>query len=380
MRLILTVALLSILGFPVRAEDKITNAADRDDARRDGLQLGCNPGSPVAALLDNAVSLGGTFGFESLSDPAASVRFRASGRGGSYLHYSAVDNPALTNVAAAFAGTGAGVVEVSYGGGFNAGFWSRADWQQKVIAKGFRPAAAVVNLDTSASPFVTRWSDSAGFRTFVDAARRNGGVKVLAPVASPNQSGGPGASGDAATVAVIHPWSDPWWDDVKAAALYGGGIAIDAPPRFYFEGLPTPVQQAAYQQATRDVVAWGHANSLWVATLVSPYGEHNFEANARRYYDTLRAADRLPSHWVILNYNGCGTASGFASACKPGDAAYGSPVGTETTPNTQAATALWYARHARVRPYAGSYTGMLARPAGDRPDSHQRSLRCGSAH
>ncbi len=329
----------------------------------DGLTVGSVPTYQAGAQPDAAVSLGGTYGFESLADPTAAGRFRASGRGGYYLHYSAVDNPQLTSIAAAFAGTGPGVVEVSYGGGFNPGFWGRSDYQQKVVGKGFRPAAAIVNIDTSDAQFSTRWSDSVGFKAFVDAARRDGGVKVLAPITSPNQSGGPGAAGDAASVAVIHPWSDAWWDDIRAAALYGGGIALDSPPKFYFEGLPTTVQQQAYQQFSQEVIAWGHANNLWVSVLVSPYTEQNFEAYARRFYDTLRAADRLPSHWAVINYNACGTASGFPTACQPGDAAYYSPVGTESTANTQAAAALWYARNAKVRPYTGTYAGMVSRPA-----------------
>ncbi|KMO10864.1 hypothetical protein [Methylobacterium platani] len=311
--------------------------------------VGSAPPGPAARQPDAAVSLGGTSGFESLAAPSASAQFRASGRGGYYLHYSATDNPQLPAIARAFAGTGPGVAEISFGGGFNAGFWS-TDWRRQVIAKGFQPTAVIVNIDLSATAFTTKWQSYADFKLFVDAARRDGGVKTLAPITSPNQSGGSGAAGDATSVAVIHPWSDAWWDDVRAAALYGGGIALDGPPKFYFEGLPTAVQQKAYQQFTKDVIAWGHANNLWVSVLVSPYHEKNFQAYAQRFYDSLRAADRLPSHWAVVNYNACGRASGFQDDCKPDAAAYYSTVGTEGATNTQAAVALWYARHARVRP------------------------------
>jgi hypothetical protein len=313
-----------------------------------------------AAKADNTIAIGGVSGFNSLTNKGAIRKILATGRVGYYLHFSAT-NPKyfnLSSLAPTFAGTGNGIVEVSLGGGFNVAFWSTA-WK-RFPAAGFHPAAAVVNLDNNPKPFTSSWDKLADFKAFVDAGRSIGGVSLFAPIVSPNSSGGPcGPSCDADTLAEAHPWADAYWNEVRAAATYGGGLALDAPPAFYF-GLPDETQRRAYQRFTQDAIAWATDKGLWVNFLVSPYFDYpNFLANAEKEYANLLAAKTLPSNWTILNYEVCGDP--FPNPClREKSPAFGAPVGDEDTPNTVASVTLWFAQHVRVRRYSGEYAGVLA--------------------
>jgi hypothetical protein len=313
-----------------------------------------------AAKTDNTIAIGGVSGFNSLTNKGAISKILATGRVGYYLHFSAT-NPKyfnLSSFAPTFAGTGNGIVEVSLGGGFNVAFWSTA-WK-RFPAAGFHPAAAVVNLDNNPKPFATSWDNLADFKAFVDAGRSVGRVSIFAPIVSPNSSGGTcGPSCDVDTLAVAHPWADEYWNEVRLAATYGGGLALDAPPAFYFS-LPDETQRRAYQKFTQDAISWASDNRLWVNSLVSPYFDYpNFLANAEKEYANLLAAKTLPSNWTILNYEVCGDP--FPNPCIRGKSpAFGAPVGDEGTPNTVASVTLWFAQHAMVRKYIGKYAGVLA--------------------
>jgi hypothetical protein len=300
------------------------------------------------------VFLGGTEGLLSLADPAATTRFRATGRGGIYLHYSATGpeqfGAALTAIAKNFQGTGPAVAEL---GLFHRGFFTN-EWRTNITAPGFAPNTAVINIPLTTNPAVPGFSnDDLGlFKAFVDEGRL-AGVKVIAPVASPNMTGGVGPAGDAGTLAVARPWLDPWWDNVRTAALYGGGIAIDAPPAFYLHGLPDAVQVKAYQVFAQAQLAWAAQNKLAAFVIVSPFHDPGLlMQNAQRQYRMLLAGGALPTGWVVENYNTCGPP--YPNACVKTDAAFDAPAGPETKFGSAASVALWFARFAKVRAAHGA--------------------------
>ena len=232
-----------------------------------------------------------------------------------------------------------------------------------VVARGFTPRAAVINVPNA--PTMTNGKafgdvDLAAFKAFVDEGRALAtGPRIFAINPTPNDTGGPGAAGDASTVSVMHPWSDPWWENYRIAMLYGGGVALDTPPFEFFSAFPTKVQQAAYQKFIVDILMWAGEHNLWSAVLLSPDGDNTkFLTSARRMVSVLDAAGALPNHWVSENYEECGTP--YAQQCAPSAQTYGGSIGTETTPNSGAAIALWLAQHAPVRSYKGIFRGVTA--------------------
>jgi hypothetical protein len=296
------------------------------------------------------IFLGGLSGLQEIAHPWATTVFRSSKRGGLYIHYSATDpivfGKFLPKIAVAFSGTGRSIAELSV---FHRGFFTN-EWKSHFLANGFSPDGAVVNIDTAPIAFSQLYADPAlsKFRAFVVEGRRSAGLKVFAPIASPNSSGGIGVSGDATTVAIAHPWNTNWWNGVRAAAVFGGGIALDAPAAFYMHGLPDQAQQRAYQEFCQAVLIWAANMKLAAFVLVSPYFDnHAFLPDAKAEYASL-AAHALPTSWVIENYNSCGPP--FPRACVlSSDPAYGAPVGPESIGGTEASIADWFASSARTR-------------------------------
>ena len=294
------------------------------------------------------VVLGGTSGLPSLADPSATSAFRAAPDTGFYLHFSATDplfTTALRSIGKVFA-TKQTVVEVSLGGGFTPQFWTTG-WKTSVTSYGFSPHVAAVNVDMANvdAPESAPTVEVEQFETFVKAARANGGVQILAPVISPNSSGGGGLEGDARTIAIKHPWADRWWDNMRSIARFGGGIVLDAPPAFFLRALPDPAQIRAYQAFAIAELRWAAEQHLWSAFIVSPYFDAiSFQSDSEKAYRILREADALPQTWIVENYSECGAP--YPKACSPSDGAYRAPVGRDDLQNTEASVALWFATKA----------------------------------
>ena len=286
-----------------------------------------------------AVVLGGTGGLPSLIDPAASSAFRAAPGTGFYLHFSATDPvlfpPTMRATAKIFANKPV-IAEVSLGGGFTPQFWTTA-WKTNVTSHGFSPHIAAVNIDMAHSDAAAGASEAElkQFEAFVKSGRADGGIEILAPIVSPNSSGGGGPEGDAMTLAIKHPWLDPWWDNFRAMAQVGGGIAFDAPPAFFLHGLPDQAQVKAYQAFTIAELRWAADHGLWSTYIVSPYFDGvSFLSDSQKVYQILLDADALPQTWVVENYSECGPP--YPRLCTTADAAYLAPVGREDVPNTEA--------------------------------------------
>ena len=137
-------------------------------------------------------------------------------------------------------------------------------------------------------------------------------VQKLAPILGPN-------SGEWQTYA----WSDPHWDFIRQAALYGGAIATDAPPSFYFG------QPEGYRQFIADMMNWGYANGVTVVGLLYPYNSSDFWENTAAYVADLQARGAQPDKWAVDCYWGDSDPNRLIH-----------PIGSETTYAHCAYTAL----------------------------------------
>ncbi len=113
----------------------------------------------------------------------------------------------------------------------------------------------------------------------------------------------------------------PFWANVRAAALFGGGIGLDVPPTYWV------LRGAGYQAQVARMVAWANASGIRSSLIVSPYAEKPdaaghaggcgydpaFVQNTRRLVADLANVGALPTQWVAENYGaaapGCGTAN-----------------------------------------------------------------------
>ena len=242
------------------------------------------------------------------------------------------------------------IAEVSLGGGFTPQFWSTA-WKTNVTGYGFSPHLVVVNVDMAQAdaPTGAPEAELMQFEAFAKSGRAYGGIEILAPVVSPNSTGGAGFQGDATTLAIKHPWSDPWWDSLRSMAQIGGGIAFDAPPAFFLRGLPDQAQVGAYQAFTIAGLRWATEHRFWSTYIISPYFDGvSFGDDSEKVYRILRDAGALPQTWVVENYSECGAP--YPRVCAAADASYLAPLGRDDEPNTEASVALWFARHAAEQP------------------------------
>ena len=121
-------------------------------------------------------------------------------------------------------------------------------------------------------------------------ALRVHGVMNVAPVWSDNELS------DVAT-------SDAF-ANIRAAALYGGGIALDTPPEFVFN---LAAGDPAYIPALEALLRWCTANGLRSSMILSPDGgagvDPNLLANTQKLVSMLQAAGAMPSQFIVENYS-----------------------------------------------------------------------------
>ncbi len=279
------------------------------------------------------VALGGLPGFATLSVSANTAQLRATGRASLYSHVQAVVGDeavsgGLANVqaiASVFANTGPGVAELDISSDPTVYFTNVVNGD--FAAGGLHPTEANVNL----TDYTT--AGEAAFDAYVDAGRSATAIKSYAPVFSPNDP-----------TFTIGSFADPQWNAMRAEALYGGGLALDAPPSFFLNQL----QAGAYEQFTIDEIRWGLSQGLRVSLIVSPNGDGaSFLSDTQAMVSTLTEAGALPTQWVVENY---------AATLSPTTL---NAIGAETTANSATAVALWMAQNAGVSSYTTSSTGAL---------------------
>ena len=282
-------------------------------------------GAPVLEPIDQQILVGGLQGFADLADPSNTVSLIATGRASEYLHWAALVDAAtgkdevagaeatraqITAMQGVFAHSSGPLAELDYNAdpqGYFSGLFA-SDFG----ALGFHPTNANVNM-------FALWQSASGvaaWDAYVNQARAHG-MQSVAPIYSPNDLPQPVS------------WADPMFAPIRAMALYGGAIGIDAPPSFFF------AQGASYQQFIVDEIKWGVANGLRVSVIVSPYaGNSTYLADTGTFVKALVAAGAVPTQWVAENYD------------VPVPAGYPNYLGSEDQTNTVDNIALWLARNA----------------------------------
>ena len=308
--------------------------------------------SAVCSNRGQYIFVGGTGGFDALSDGSLFEDLLQTGRVGLYEHATAVaaaegTPDVIRAIESAFAGTGTGQAELGQVG------WnyftlppSYGYYKDVYVKNGLHPAEA--NIDTPSDwvskdhlkEALTQWQE------YVDAARTVG-IETVAPIVGPNNPNEP-KLGDNVFA------TNPFYALERDESLYGKATAFDVPPNFFLTGGSGP----GYQKFIVQAIQWGNEHGLRTTVLVSPYpwpanGEgqpvyfrqftgNTFSSDTEKFVNILAAQNAIPSEWSVDNYEDP----------YPEDAPAMVP---DTVPNTTTAVGLWLARNAPV--YAGGENG-----------------------
>lgn len=157
-------------------------------------------------------------------------------------------------------------------------------------AQGFAPAESQVNVDTAHEMSGT---ELASWEGYVDNAR-SVGILNVAPIYSDSNY----------ALDLTQPFAtSPWFANVRAAALYGGGLSFDLPPDYWFNRTWDDYQQNVIEQ-----IRWATANGLRSSVIISADSYKGYNANfasqTLQLLQQLKAEDALPSQIVVENYSG----------------------------------------------------------------------------
>ena len=191
------------------------------------------------------------------------------------------------------------------------------------VAGDARPGTVYTGYTTAADLVVVENGCNSAF---------GNGSKNVALVATPN-GGGEDMDDPFA--------SAPFWQNVRAAALYCGGIALDTPPNYVFRVPNAP----KYQSIAYQVMAWAQQQGLRSSLILSPFAvvadaagntgakgyDPTFTESSMQWLGMIKAAGTAPTQIVIENYDLSAGASENA------------PV-TDTTAESLNAVALYVAR------------------------------------
>lgn len=273
------------------------------------------PATAFGAACDRQVrpiTVGGVTSFDTLADPAASARLRASGMVGLYMHATAVqaahDDGQLVGILSTFRNTGPLTLEMGL---------QTTPRQVQSLLLHWIPAmtggVAANEMNVNGLDAIVDAKQLAQWKYYVKVAR-SAGFKTISPVFSPNGGN-----------ETLH-FADPVYDRMREAARYGGGLTTDAPPG-YFLG-----RGAAYQQFTADEIVWANTHGLRSTAILSPWG-NAFRQDAAAMLSILRRQRALPCNYVVENYNIKMSASSPVA------------IGYETGRDTVTGVALWLTTH-----------------------------------
>lgn len=152
---------------------------------------------------------------------------------------------------------------------------------------------------------------------------------------------------------------DTYWTSARQIIQYAGGVGIDVPVGIGY-------QDPHWMPSVINEIKWANAHGLRSIVLLTPFNTNSatsqaggqfsfdadFKAHTQWFVAKLRAANALPSAWVVSNYSNWGKNS-------DGSLRTSNMVGTDTDTVGQsvAAVARWVAEHAPTSPY-------VALPAG----------------
>jgi hypothetical protein len=257
------------------------------------------------------IAVGGTLGFDSFRDPASSAKLRATCKVQLYIHsyiWKLLDDATKRAIVHTFAGTGPQVLEVGMGGPST---WS-TDYQPNLGVFGVHADQVHVNGTERAT--LAKW------KLYVDAAHAVG-IRVASPVWAPNSNQWK-----------TDDFNSQRWDDIKAKAIYGGGVTVDSPPNVF---LNSP---AGYSHFVEQEIRWARSKGLQATLIISPsITGKTMLAETQRALRKLQQDDALPTFYIVENYHPL-----------PADPKYVNWVGPESNPYSIAAVARWVAEQAPV--------------------------------
>jgi hypothetical protein len=260
------------------------------------------------------IFVGGISGFTDLAAPEHTRALRGSCRVGLYLHraaWNATPQEQQQAILAAFKGTGVPVIE--FGMSPNPAAWFEHVYPQWFRDRGVTAQEAHINGFNLDHP-VSEWTD------FVDAGRSRGKLSLISVVFSPNT--GELRRGQFNSAA---------FDRVRAAAIYGGGLTIDAPPDFFRK------QPEAYRKFTIDEILWANSQHIHSSVIVSPgKSGGDFLELTEKFVSTLQQAHATPTEYIVENYE------------PNASAGYLNNVGDENSSRSIAGVAMWLTQHAKT--------------------------------
>ncbi|NHN93842.1 beta strand repeat-containing protein [Acetobacter sicerae] len=251
--------------------------------------------------MDDRSYLGGTVDLDALTNAENLSELESEGDVGYYTQetgvYEAINDgtwPEIASAMESLSGNGDGVAEINLQRGTNIYNWLATTYQTDWLDYGLHPSVwnSIIDFWSGSDP---NWL--AEFKLTVDASKAYG-VKVVAPIWSPN--------GD---------FPDDWinttytpYQEIQEAALYGGGLTLDAPPTYFF------IRGEAYQQFSYDEVNWANSNNLISTVIISPFGDDSiFLGRTKDYILYFERAGAIPTAWIVENYgssdNGIGSIS-----------------------------------------------------------------------
>lgn len=202
---------------------------------------------------------------------------------------------------------------------------------------GFRPTIMMMNINTNGSDA----DNLAQFKTAsADIKRGYGSVKYVWPYI--NDYAGQHSN-----------WtSDGYWAGRKQIIQYAGGVGIDVPVGIGY-------QDPHWMPSIINEIQWANANGIRTVVLLTPFNtdpassqaggqfsfDAAFEAHTKWFVAKLRAANALPSAWIVSNYSNWGKNS-------DGTLRTSNMVGRDVDTIGQSVTAVarWVAENAPTSP------------------------------
>jgi hypothetical protein len=320
-----------------------------------------DPGSSnVCSNLGEYIFVGGTAGFDALSEGGQFQELLKTGHVGLYEHANAISaaqhSPGLLGmIEQAFSGTGSGEAELGQVG------WNYFTlppgygyYQSLYIQNGLTPSEANVNTPSDSAAPGQLEHDLNVWKEYVDAAK-TAGIESVAPVVAPNDPSEPKLGENVFA-------TDSFYALERDEALYGKAIAFDVPPKFFLTGGSGP----GYEKFIVQAIQWGNSHGLRTTMLLSPYpwpvnsegnletflefSGNTFSSDTRSFVSYLTHENAVPSEWAVDNYED--TYPDDAPAMVP-----------ETVRNTTTEVGLWLAKNAPVHTQGNDTNGVSCFPA-----------------
>ena len=273
--------------------------------------------------------------FAALADPAGSAQMLAAGNIGLYEHANGLASLSAQQLAALYAtwglpATGAArrsvgeigayaPVPASYLALFGTSYPVEAN-MNAITGSGdgsgsYQASSSDAAPGTPYSGYLTS-SDLATIETAIGAAF-TAGARNVAPVFTPNGGGEDIVDAFA---------SGGYWANNRAAALYGGALALDVPPSYWWARGPV------YQAFIVGELQWAAGLHLRTSLIVSPHAlqadaagnsgpcgyDPNLLSSTQRLWAALKSAGAMPSQWIVENYCTSGTENDWAGDATPG--------------------------------------------------------------